>query len=139
MSADGTVVVDAPRPRVWELVSDVARWPEWNPACVSAECAGELAPGARLDLLMRHPNGRTFITRPTVDEVEPGTTLAWSAKGMGFRARTRLTLRDGVRGTTVRMSSDTQGLMAFTYRMVMPTDVQGQMLRTGLDGLARTA
>lgn len=43
--------IDAPKERVWAIVRDVARYPEWSPFLVAVE--GELAAGRPLGLVVR--------------------------------------------------------------------------------------
>jgi hypothetical protein len=67
--------IEAPTEIVWDVVTDFARYGEWNPFITAL--AGELHPGARLratfSLAGRRP--RTFT--PTLTAVEPGRRLAW--------------------------------------------------------------
>jgi len=43
--------VDAPPTVVWEVLTDLPRYPEWNPFVV--ECRSTLEPGAPIDLLVK--------------------------------------------------------------------------------------
>lgn len=113
-----TTVPAAPD-QVWGRWVDLPRWPEWNALCVGASVDGDLAPGSRLDLHLRHPRGRDFWTRPTVVEVEPENAIAWRASGLGLRSDVRTTFADDDEGTRVTVSSDSRGPLAFAFRFAM--------------------
>lgn len=68
------VEVEAPPARVWEVLTDLEHYAEWNPFIVSA--AGNAHAGQRLTLRMKAA-GRTFTVRPTVVERSEGRVLRW--------------------------------------------------------------
>ncbi|MFG2598717.1 SRPBCC family protein [Streptomyces sp. NPDC048462] len=98
--------------RVWAVLTDFARFKDWNPFLVSA--AGQADPGARLALRFRLPGGREMDFGPTVLAVEPGRLLRWRGRlGMpgifdGVHSF-ELTARDG--GTHVRQSEQFSGAL----------------------------
>ncbi len=70
-----SIAIDAPAARVWEVLVDFARYPEWNPFITSIE--GEAVPGARLKLRLRPPGRRSMTFRPRVLVATPGRELRW--------------------------------------------------------------
>ncbi|MFD9717973.1 SRPBCC family protein [Streptomyces sp. NPDC059076] len=65
--------------QVWGVLTDFARFPEWNPFLIAAE--GRPVPGARLTLRLRLPdNGREMTFTPTVLESLPGRLLRWRGR-----------------------------------------------------------
>lgn len=46
-----TVEIAAPAAVVWEVISDLKRYPEWNPFCV--ECSSTLKPGDPIDMQVK--------------------------------------------------------------------------------------
>jgi uncharacterized protein YndB with AHSA1/START domain len=133
-----TIVVGADDAAAWARLTDLGRWPEWNPSCVGARAAGDLAPGTPLELHLRHPRGRDFWTRPRVREVEPRRRLGWRATAMGLRADTTLELTPDQGGTRVTLTASSRGPMGFAYRMAMRPKTQAAMYTLMLDGLARS-
>ncbi|MFJ6776901.1 SRPBCC family protein [Kitasatospora sp. NPDC091257] len=97
---------------VWAVLTDFARFQEWNPFLVRA--AGKAEPGARLALRFRLPGGREMDFTPTVLAAEPGRLLRWRGRlgvpGIfdGVHAF-ELTARDG--GTHVVQSERFSGLL----------------------------
>ena len=69
------VDVDAPPERVWQVLTDFAAYPQWNPFIVRAE--GDPRRGGRLTLRMQPVGGRAITFRPTVLEATPGRRLRW--------------------------------------------------------------
>jgi hypothetical protein len=60
---------------VWAVLTDTARFPEWNPFIPAL--AGELREGARLEVRIAPPGGRAMTFKPTVRVVHPGRELRW--------------------------------------------------------------
>jgi hypothetical protein len=72
-------LIPASPERVWAVLADFRRWPEWNPLNLSAD--GSLETGARVRMVFRNLAGRPgSVIRQTVRLVacEPGRELAWS-------------------------------------------------------------
>ena len=79
-SLHAAVEIDAPAERVWQIVGDFARYPEWNPFIVRA--AGVPRVGARLDVTIVALGMKPVSFRPRVLDFEPGRLIRW--KG-GFK------------------------------------------------------
>ena len=74
-SISATVDITATPEQVWDVLADLAAYPEWNPFIRSA--SGRLAEGAKLTLRMAPPEGRAMTFRPTVLAARPGQLLRW--------------------------------------------------------------
>ncbi|HET8658056.1 MAG TPA: SRPBCC domain-containing protein [Micromonosporaceae bacterium] len=61
--------------RVWQVLTDFAAYPQWNPFLVRA--SGSLVPGGRLTVRMQPAGGRAMTFRPTVREAAPPRRLRW--------------------------------------------------------------
>lgn len=91
--------IDAPVARVWELVSDLRRMPQWSPQCRKMKLLGPLRPGTRT-LNLNRRNFMFWPTTSTITEVIPEQKLAfrvntngtvWSYELEPTAAGTRLT------------------------------------------------
>ena len=77
-----TIEIAAHPDRVWDVMSDVERWPEWTPSVSGAQLldAGGLRPGQRARL--RQP--RLPVAIWTVERIEHGRTFAWRSDAAGL-------------------------------------------------------
>jgi hypothetical protein len=98
-TSETSIVSDATAGRLWEIVADVPRIPEWSPVCRAVEwVGGSSAPvvGARFRGHNRL-NGARWSRECVITEAEPGTVLAFS------------TLFKGQESTRWRYRFETQG------------------------------
>ncbi len=69
------IEIQATPERVWQLLTDFASFPDWNPFIRTA--SGAIEVGGRLVVLIQ-PSGSSAMTfRPTVLKVEPARELRW--------------------------------------------------------------
>lgn len=115
------IVIGAPPPAVWEVLTDLSRYGEWNPFVVSA--TGTVAVGARLTVRLRPPGGRAMTFRPRVTVVEPARVFEWLGR-LGppgvFDGRHRFELEPTAGGTRFVQREDFRGVLV-------------RLLRGGLD------
>ncbi len=69
------ITIDAPPDTVWQVLSDLDRYADWNPFITSA--AGDLAVGKRLTNRLQPPGGKAMTFKPTITEIIPGQSLEW--------------------------------------------------------------
>jgi uncharacterized protein YndB with AHSA1/START domain len=68
--------IDAPVDRVWSLISDLGKMPQWSPQCRLMKTVGPLKQGARTININRR-NRMYWPTTCTITEVIPGERLAF--------------------------------------------------------------
>jgi hypothetical protein len=76
---DEQVDVAAPPARVWEVITDLARYGEWNPFVVA--CRSTLAVGDPIEMSVRLVPWVTQPQREVVFAHEPGTRLCYGLDG----------------------------------------------------------
>ncbi len=69
------IEIYAPAERVWGILTDLARFPEWNPFIRQA--VGDLAVGEQLELHLQPSGAKPMLFRPTVLKVQPNRELRW--------------------------------------------------------------
>lgn len=69
------IQINASAERVWQLLTDFARFPQWNPFIHSA--SGEAKAGARLEVTLQPSGAERTIVRPTVVKAEQNHELRW--------------------------------------------------------------
>lgn len=67
--------IDAPPEVVWDILTDIKTYPEWNPMIRRAE--GKIRVGARLKVRFQPEGSRGHTFRPRLTVVEPGHELRW--------------------------------------------------------------
>jgi hypothetical protein len=67
--------IDATAERVWQVLTDFAAYPQWNPFIVNA--VGDAEVGSTLTLRMQPVGSRPVTLKPTVLEVNAGHRLRW--------------------------------------------------------------
>jgi hypothetical protein len=117
------VEITAPVDAVWEVLTDLAAYQDWNPFIVSA--AGRAEVGEQLTNRMQPPGGRAVTFKPTVTEVEPAVTLEWlghlGLPGV-FDGRHRFDLApSGDGGTLVTHSEQFDGILVRFMRTSLDT------------------
>lgn len=82
MRFEVSIRIDTSPQRVWEIYSEVERWPEWTPSVTSVERLdpGPLAVGSRARV--RQPRLPTATW--TVTELVEGSHFIWEALGPGL-------------------------------------------------------
>jgi len=104
----GRIDVEAPVERVWEVLREVERWPQWTPTVTSVRRLddGPLAVGSRV----RVEQPRIPATVYGVTELEPGRSFTWVATGPGVHTTARHLLEElGTGGTRVTLAVEQAG------------------------------
>jgi hypothetical protein len=72
---EASIDIEAPPATVWQVFSDYAAYPDWNPFVRSIE--GAVRVGERLRVRLEPPSGRGMTMRPTVLAYTPEQELRW--------------------------------------------------------------
>ncbi|MEO6029318.1 MAG: SRPBCC domain-containing protein [Candidatus Binatia bacterium] len=89
MKIDHTLEIAAPAATVWSVITDLDRYPEWNPFVIA--CRSTLEPGRPIDMRVRVFPGFAQPQRETIFEHVPGRFLSYGVAPMplGMLASTR--------------------------------------------------
>jgi uncharacterized membrane protein len=87
MITESGVAINAPADVVWEVFSDVERWPEWTASVTSLRALDGpgLAVGKRFEI--KQPRMPKLIWEVT--EVDPGTSWTWVQRSPGGLTKAR--------------------------------------------------
>jgi hypothetical protein len=125
--------IGAPAERVWAVLVDIDKWPEWNPF---AKARGRLAVGERLEVEITPPGKGPMTFRPTVVKLEPGRELRWLGH-LGFPG-----IFDGEHG--FRVAPEDEGRCRFeqfeTFRGMLTWPIlwlAGAATRDGFEAMNR--
>ena len=111
-TVSATIQIDAPAEAVWAVLTDLGRYPEWNP--LFREASGQVAVGNRITLRSVHPaNGRLMTVKPKITVADPGVELRWVSSLPGvISGEHRFTLTPAEGGTRLDQSETFGGLLA---------------------------
>lgn len=105
-----SVEIDAPPQLVWDVFSDVERWPEWTASVTSlvGQDGPALAAGRRFAI--KQPGMQKLVWQVT--EIDPGSSWTWVQRSPGVNviARHFVTAQPGG-GTLVRQELDQGGFL----------------------------
>lgn len=124
--------LDATPAEVWQVLSDFARYPEWNPLLLQAR--GEVKPGARVAMKVTAPDGsgKQYGFKATLVRVEPGVALEWTGGVPGvLKGHHYLRLSPDGTGTRLVHGEDFSGLLTLVGRKRL------EGLRPAYEGLNR--
>ena len=106
------IEINATPERVWQVLTEFASYPEWNPFITSAE--GTASVGEQLEVRIEPPGGRAATFRPVVTEVAALQRLEWLGKllfkGL-FDGRHRFEIEATSSGTNFIQSEEFTGVL----------------------------
>ncbi len=139
-TVSATIQIDAPPAAVWAVLTDLGRYPEWNP--LFPEASGTVASGNRITLRSVHPaSGRRMTVKPKITVADPGAELRWASSLPGIMSgehRFVLTPADG--GTRLAQSETFRGLLAaFSGKTLARTEASFRALNEALKKRAESS
>jgi len=117
--------IDASPEVVWQVLTDLEHWSEWNPFITSS--VGKPEVGEKLVNRMEPPGGRAITFKPHVTVVEEGTTFEWLGKlGVSgvFDGRHRFDVEANATGTKLTQSESVDGILVRLMRKSLDTQTK---------------
>jgi uncharacterized protein YndB with AHSA1/START domain len=118
------ILIHAPIETIWDIQTNVAAWPSWQPDVDGAQVDGPLAVGS----VFRWQTAGLDITS-TVEEVDAPHRIVWGGPAQGIVAVHVWTLDPQDDGVLVRTAESWEG---------EPVTAQAETLQGALDGSLRT-
>ncbi len=78
--------IPAPATAIWDALSDISAWPDWNPLYPRAN--GVLRIGAQLDLEVAVPGQPQRTIRPIIADWVPNDQIHWNLRMLGGLVKT---------------------------------------------------
>ena len=122
VKAKKSIQIDASPSQVWELLSNIDNWHEWNQDIKESKINGPLVPGSTFDW----KSGGTKI-QSTIHTVTPYKELGWSGKAFGSFAIHNWTLTDLNGKTEVVVKESMEGALMRFFRGFMQNTLEEGM------------
>jgi carbon monoxide dehydrogenase subunit G len=106
-----TIEIKAPPERVWQVMKDVERWPEWTESMKSVERldSGDFSVGSKAKLkIRRSPNANVW----TVTELTPNRSFTWETNSGGVKGVAAHVIEPNASGSKVTLTVDLSGIVA---------------------------
>ena len=103
-SSQAQIQIAATSERVWDLLSNIDRWPTWNSLVQSAVLDGPLHPGS---VFKWKSKGLSVVS--TLREVVPNRRLTWTGKAFGTRAIHSWDIEETDQGVVLRTAESFNG------------------------------
>ena len=117
--------IDATPEVVWKVLTDLDRYPEWNPFITSS--VGKPEVGEKLVNRMEPPGGMSITLKPHVTVVEDGKSFEWFGK-VGFSGvfdgRHRFDVEASPSGTKLTQSESLDGMLVRVLRKTVDTNTK---------------
>jgi uncharacterized protein YndB with AHSA1/START domain len=127
------IEIDADPETVWELLTTIDDWPNWNPDVRSASLEGPLDEGSQF----RWKVGAPTITA-TLETVDRPRRFAWRARAMGIHTVHVYRLETLGAKTIVTSEESWDGLPCYFFRRKMQRTMDGAA-RAGMRSLKAAA
>ncbi len=125
------IEIDAPAERVWQVLTDFRRYPEWNP--FMPKVAGEPARRAELTAEVRPDGGRVVRLRPLIVTFRPPKELRLRARLPGLVGEQRFVVETlGAARSRLVHEKRFRGLLVPFVRRALDGPVRRSFEATGL-------
>jgi uncharacterized membrane protein len=128
------IEIEAPPARVWQVMSDVERWPDWTTSMESVEKPDRpLGPGARVAVKPRGVGRSTW----TVTSWRPGEGFVWETRVRGSRTLGNHEIMPNGEGRSrARLTVEIPGSFGTLFRPLLSRGIEGN-LELEAEGLKR--
>lgn len=109
-----SVVINSNSVDVWNILTDIDRWPEWQTNIKRAKLEGALKPGA----FFKWKSGGMNI-RSEIHTVEPYSLFGWSGNAFGLFAIHNWKITELNKQVEVKLEESMDGLLAKLFKKML--------------------
>ena len=132
-----TINISAPPERVWAVMMDVERWPEWTESMKSVERldSGEFGVGSKARVkIRRSPSANVW----TVTELTPNRSFTWETNSGGVKGIATHIIEPDSNDSKVTLTVDLSGIFATLFGPMI-AGASRQNVEMEAEGLKRRA
>ena len=120
-----SIDIDATPARVWQVMSDVKKWPEWTPSIESVEAAPDtLSVGSRATVKAKGTPRATW----TITEFNPGRNFTWITSVRGSKTVGEHVIAPNGEGKSrVTLAIEVNGLMGAIFKPMINKVITGNL------------
>jgi carbon monoxide dehydrogenase subunit G len=136
-----SISINAAPERVWAVMADVERWPEWTESMKSVERldSGEFGVGSKAKLkIRRSPNANVW----TVTELTPNRSFSWETNSGGVKGIATHVIEPDGNASKVTLTVDLSGIVATLFGQMIGgqsrknVEMEAEGLKTRSEGPA---
>lgn len=116
------IYIDAPVEVVWEVLTDINSWPEWQEKVQKAELSGKVEEGAKFNW---RSGGINF--KSEIHTYNPYTSFGWTGMTMGASAIHNWNFMREKKGTVVSVEESIEGLYPSLLKKKFRNELQSGM------------
>ena len=116
MAARKEIVIAAPNEKVWQVLTDIDHWSEWQSDVTTAKLDGELKKGTGFRWKAK---GLNIVSR--LQLVQPGERIGWTGDSVGMKAIHIWKLTSEGVGTRVTTEESLSGWLTRLMKLFDPT------------------
>lgn len=129
-----SIDINATPDRIWQVMSDIERWPEWTPSVLSVTKLSD-GPLARGTTARVHARGTPESTW-TVSALIPAKSFTWGTTVRGAATTAGHVIEPADDGSRVTLSLEVRGLAATLFKPILGRGIR-ENLRLEAEGLKR--
>lgn len=129
-----SIAINATPDRIWQVMSDIERWPEWTPSVLSVKKLTD-GPLARGTTARVHARGTPESTW-TVSDSTPAKSFTWGTKVRGAVTSAGHVIEPTDSGSRVTLSIQIGGIAATLLKPILRRGIR-ENLRLEAEGLKR--
>ncbi len=122
VTCTNSIVIDSSAFEVWEVLTAINKWPEWNKAISKSRLLGPLQAGSRF----KWKTGGISISSILLTVI-PYTSFGWSGKSLGISAIHTWNITELKRVTEVRVEESLQGLIPRLFNRILTKTIEKNM------------
>lgn len=126
-----SLFIKAQPEKAWQVLTNIAHWPQWMPKVTKSQLHGALCPGTSFDWKASGAH-----IHSTLHTVVPQEAIGWTGKTMGIKAVHNWTFQKVEGGTLVSVEESLEGFLAKLFRKPFLKSLKKDM-RLSLEALKR--